>query len=89
MTRNTNTYRINSMLLDNPCMTEKIRGNQKYLKTMKMGNHHKKSVVYSQSSSKRAVYSDTSLRQETRKTSDKQPKLSPKRTGKKNKQTQR
>ena len=45
----------------------------------------KKSVVYSKSCCKREVYSDTSLPQDTRKTSNKQPILTPKRTRKKNK----
>ena len=67
-------------------MIEEIRGNKKCLKTMKTGKHHKKkSVVYSKSCCKREVYSDTSLPQDTRKTSNKQPILTPKRTRKKNK----
>ena len=38
---------------------------------------------YSKSSSKREVYSNTILPQETRKTSNRQPNFSPKTTGKK------
>ena len=41
-----------------------------------------KSVGHSRSISKREVYSDTSLPQETRKISNKQPNLTPKRTRK-------
>ena len=42
---------------------------------------------YSKSSSKREVYSNTILTQETRKTSNRQPNFTPKTIGKRNKQT--
>ena len=42
----------------------------------------KTSIGYSESSSKREVYSNTILPQETRKTSNRQPNFTPKTTGK-------
>ena len=46
-----------------------------------------KSVGYSKSSSKKEVYSNTSLPQETRKISNKQPNLTPKGTRKEQNQS--
>ena len=55
------------------------RGNQKIPRDKLTGKHNNpKPMGHSKSSSKREVYSDTSLLQETRKISNKHPKLIPK-----------
>ena len=54
---------------------------------MKMKTQHPKPVGHYKSSAKRKVHSNTILSQEVRKTSNKQPNLTPKTSGKKNKKT--
>lgn len=73
--------------IHNPGVIEEIRGNKQSLKTMKTGKHHKKkkNLWYTAKAVLKEVYSDTSLPQDTRKTSNKQPNLTPKRTRKKSK----
>ena len=82
--KRTNTWTLNNMLLKNQWvnkgMKEEIR---KYIETNENGNttfHHNfpKSMECSKSSSKKEVYSNTGLPEETRKISNKQHNLSPK-----------
>ena len=74
--KNANTWRLNNTLLNNQEITEEIKDKiKKYLETkhndpIPMGS--------SKSSSKREVYSNTILPQETRNISNKQPHLTPK-----------
>ena len=68
------------MLLNNKQVTEEIkRGIKKFLETWKHNNS--KPMGYSKSSSKRKVYNNAFLPQETRKTLDRQPNFTPKTTG--------
>ena len=55
---------------------------------MTMKTWQLKTFEYSESSSKREVYSNTILLQETRKTSNRQPNFIPKTTGKQQQQQQ-
>ena len=59
------TWKLNSVLLNNHWVTEEIKVERKYLETMK--HNDPESVGHSRSISKKEVYSDTSLSQETRK----------------------
>ena len=59
-------------------MKKSKRKSENTSRLMKMETQLPKSMGCSKSSSKREVYSDTSLPQETRKISSKQPKLAPK-----------
>ena len=78
--KNTNTWRLNNTLLNNQEITEETKEEIKKF----LGTNHKenttpqKPMVCTKSSSKREVYSNTSLPQETRKISSKQPNLTPK-----------
>ena len=54
---------------------------------MTMKHNDSKPMECSKSSSKREVYSNTVLPQETRKTSNRQPNFTPKTTGKRRKKT--
>ena len=64
------------------------RGNKKIPRDKwKQKHNDPKPVVHRKRSSKREVYSDTSLPQATRKTSNKQPKLTPKATRKRTNKT--
>ena len=84
--RNKDTCRISSMLYTTQGWLKKSEEIKNTWRQWKRENTiKKKSVVYSKSCCKREVYSDTSLPQDTRKTSNKQPNLTPKRTRKKNK----
>lgn len=84
--RNKDTCRISSMLYTTQVWLKKSEEiNNPWRQWKRENSIQKKSVVYSKSCSKREVYSDTSLPQDTRKTSNKQPNLTPKRTRKKNK----
>ena len=80
--KNTNTWRLNNMLLNNQEITEEIKEEiKKYLET----NYNENTMIQNlwntaKSSSKREVYSNTSLPQKTRKTSNKQSNLTPKET---------
>ena len=77
--KNTNTWRLNNILLNNQETTEEIRGNQKIPRNKWQWKHDDpKPMGYSKSSSKRKVYSNTILPQETREISNKQPNLTPK-----------
>ena len=67
------------MLLNNQWIAEEIKGNQK-IPTDKSKRMHDnpKPMGCSKSSSKKDVYSNTTLPQETRNISNKQPNLTPK-----------
>ena len=77
MTKNTNTYRLNNMLLNQQQVTEEIKEEIKiYLKTNDNEDMPtQKPLGYTKSSAKRQVYSHTSLPQKTRKASNKKSKL--------------
>ena len=65
---NTNTWRQNNMLLNNLWITEEIKEEIKNTqRQMKMKRPQPKTMGHSKISSKRKVYSDTSLPKETRK----------------------
>jgi len=79
--RNIKTRRLNNTFVNNQQVTEETkRAIKKFIETN--DNENSKSIGCSKSSSKRKVYSYTILPQETRKTSNKQPNFTPKRTGK-------
>ena len=83
--KNKNTLRLNNTLLNNQEITEEIKEEIKtYLETndneSTMKHDDPKPMRYSKSSSKREVYSNTILPEETRKISNKQPNLTPKET---------
>ena len=82
--RNTNTWRLNSTFLNNQQVTEEIKREiRKFLETNDNEKHdNSKPMRCSKSSSKREVYSNTILPQETRKTSNRQPNFTSKITGK-------
>ena len=82
--RNTNTWRLNNILLRNQQVTEEIKREiKKFLETNDNENTTtQKPMGCSKSSSKRDVYSKTILPQETRKPSNRQPNFTPKTTGK-------
>ena len=76
-------WRLNNMLLNNQQITGKIKEEIKeYLETNENKNNNLESMGCSKSSSKREVYSNTNLPQETRKISNKQPNITPKGTRK-------
>ena len=81
---NRNTWRLNNVFLNNQQVTEEIKRDiKKFLETNDNENTTtQKPMGYSKSSPKREVYSNTILPQETRKTLNRQPKLTPKTTGK-------
>ena len=67
------------MLLNNQEITEEIRGNHKIPRNKWQWKHNDpKPMGCSKSSSKREVYGNTILPQETRNISNKQPNLTPK-----------
>ena len=69
------------MLLNNQRITEEDRGNKKISRDKWKWKHDDlKPIGCSKGSSMREVYSNTSLPQETRKISNKQPNLTPKAT---------
>ena len=72
------------MFLNNQHVTEEIKSEIKNFSRNKWQLKHDKSkpMGYSKSSSKREVYSNTSLPQETRKSSSRQPNFIPKTIGK-------
>ena len=78
--KNTNTWRLNNTLLNNQeIIGENKRGNQKIPRIKWQWKHdNPKPIRCSKSSSKREVYSNTILPQETRNNSNKQPYLTPK-----------
>ena len=75
--KNTNTWRLNNTLLNNQQITEEIKEEiKKYLETNDNENTTtQKPMGCSKSSSKREVYSNTILPQETRNISNEQPNL--------------
>ena len=76
--KNTNSWRLNNTLLENQEITEEIKDEiKKYLETNENENDPK-SMGCSKSSSKREVYSNRILPQETRNISNKQTNLTPK-----------
>ena len=78
--KNTNTWRLHNTLLNNEVITEEIKGEIKKIPRNKCQWRHDdpKPMGCSKSSSKREVYSNTSLHQETGNISNKQPNLAPK-----------
>ena len=85
--RNTNTWRLDNTFLNNQWVTEEIEGNKKISRNKWQGKHdNSKPMGCSKSSSKREVYSNTILPQETIKTMNRQPNFTPKTTGKKEEQ---
>ena len=82
--RNTNTWRLNNMFLNNQQVTEKNQKGNKKISRNKWQSEHdiSKPMGCSKSSSEKNVYSNTILPQETRKTQNKQPNFTPKITGK-------
>ena len=85
MVKNTNTWRLNNMFLNNQQVTDESKKEiKKFLET----NDNENTITQSlwdteKSSSKKEVYSNTILSQETRKTSNRKSNFSPKTTGKK------
>ena len=70
---------LNNTLLNNQEITEEIKEEIKeYLETNDNENDDPKPMGCGKSSSKREVYNNTILRQETRNISNKQPNLTPK-----------
>ena len=78
--KNTNTWRLNNTLLNNQVITEEIKEEiKKYLEKKWQRKHNDpKPMECSKSSSKKEVYSNIILPQETRNISNKQPSLTPK-----------
>ena len=73
--RNTNTWGLNNTFLNNQQVTEKIR---KCLETNDNENTTTQNLWDAAKAVKREFYSNTISPQETRKTSNKQPNLTPK-----------
>ena len=82
--RNTNTWILNNTFINNQQVTEDIKREIKKISKNKWQWKHNnsKATGCSQSSSKREVYSNTILPQETRKTLNRQLNFTPKATGK-------
>ena len=79
--KNTNVWKLNSMLLNYQWITEETKEEiQNYLETSENEKTMIKIIKTQQKQSKRQVYSNTSLPQERRKISNKQPNLTPKGT---------
>ena len=76
---NKNTWRLNNTLVNNQEITEEIKEEiRKHLETKWQWKHDDpKPKACRKSSSKREVYSNTSLPQETRKISNKQSNVTP------------
>ena len=79
-----NTWRLNNMFLNNEQFTEEIKREIKnFLETKDNENMTTQNLWdASECSSKKEVYSDTILPQETRKTQNRQPNTTPKTTRK-------
>ena len=76
--RNTNTWRLNNLIINNWLVTEEIeREIKKFLKT-----HDNENTTIQNLWDKREGYSNTILPQETRKTLNRQPNFTPKTTEK-------
>ena len=81
--RNTNTWRLNNMFLNNQQVTEEIKREiKKFLETNDNENTTTQNLWDAAKAVKREIYSNTILPQETRKTSNRQPNCTPKTTGK-------
>ena len=81
--RNTKTWRLKNMFLNNKQVTEAIKSKIKKCSRNKwQWKHNSKPMGCTKSSSKREVYSNTILPQETRKTSNRQLNFTHKTTGK-------
>ena len=81
--RNTNTWRLNNTFLNNQQIAEEIKRKiKKLLETNDNENMTTQNLWDAANSSKREVYSNIVLPQETRKISNRQPKFTPKTTGK-------
>ena len=82
--RNTDTWRLNNIFLNNQQVTKEIKMEiKKFLETNdNEKNDNSKPMGCSKSSSKKEVYRNIILPQETRKTSNRQPNSTPKTTGK-------
>ena len=81
--RNRNTWRLNNTFLNNQQVTEEIKREiKKLLETNDSENTTQNLWDSAKAVLKREVYSNTILPQETRKTSNRQPNLTPKTTGK-------
>ena len=80
--KNTNTWRLNNVSLNKQEITEEIKEEIKKIPRDKLQRRQNdpKPMGCSKSSSKRKVFSNTSLPQETRKISHKQSNLTPKET---------
>ena len=80
--RNTNTWRLNNTFLNNQQVTEEIKREIKVSKNKWQWKHSNfKAMGCSKITSKREVYSNTILPQETRKTLNRPPNFTPKTTG--------
>ena len=81
--RNTNTWRLSNMFLNNQQVTEEIKREiKKFLETNDSENNNLKPMGCSKSSPKREVYRNMILPKDTRETSNRQPNFTPKTTGK-------
>ena len=78
--RNTNTRRLINTFLNNQQVSEEIKGEIK--KSLETNDNENTTTQKSKNHSNREVYNDTPLPQETRKTSNRQLKFTPKTTGK-------
>ena len=87
--KNTNTWKLNSVLLNNQEITEEIKEEIKKPRNKWHQKHNNpKSMGCSKSSSKREVHNNSISPQKTRKTSNKQPDFTPKATTKRTKKSQ-
>ena len=60
--KNTNTWKLNNMLLNNQKITEEIKGEiKKHLEKMKIKVNNSKPMGYSKSNSKKEAYSNKTL----------------------------
>ena len=81
--RNTDTWRLNNMILNNQQVTEEIKREIKqFLGTNDNENTTTQNLWDAAKAVKREIYSNTILPQETRKTLNRQPNFTPKTTGK-------
>ena len=85
--RNTNTWRLSNTLLSKQQVTEEIKRGKKSWNKRQWKHNNSKPMGCSKSSSKREVYSNKILPQETRKTLNRQPNITPKTTGKRTKKS--
>ena len=88
--KNTNIQSLMNTLLNGKQITEEIKKKIKIRieKKMKLKARQPKPMGFSKSSAQREVHSNTSLPQETRETSNKQPKFTPKATQKRTEKLQ-